>query len=139
MLKIKIFIPKSKISSHICYSTPPPYPQPITTGTKTDLCMVLSTDMVGQLDVFRQYGFTLSMYSTQVGILQEAGQKVLGSLLQHLDWMHLEVQVMLPISLCYFMGQALKGSLTSQVLSTLLVLAYLVESHCPQQVPLGPL
>ena len=96
-------------------------------------------DMVGQLDVFRHYGNTLNMYSAQVGIFQEVSQIVFGSLLQHLDCANLEGQIMLPMSLCYLMDQACEGSLMNEELGTLLVLAYLVESHCPWLVPLGTL
>ena len=95
--------------------------------------------MVGQLDVFRHYGYTLSMYSTQVGIFQEAGQVVFGSLLQCLDCTHLKVQIMHHVSLCYLMDEAHKGLLMDEELSTLFVLAYLRESKFPQLVSLGPL
>ena len=92
--------------------------------------------MVGQLDVFRHYGYMLSMCNTEVGILQEVSQVVLGSLLHCLDSMHLEVQIVLPISLGYLIEQAHEGSLTNEELSILLVLAYLMESHCCWPVPL---
>ena len=96
-------------------------------------------DTAGQLDVFRLYGYMLSVYNAQVGIFQEAGQVVFGVLLQCLDCTHLEVQNVLPISLCYLMYQAHKGPLMDEKLSALLVLAYLTESHCPWLIPLGPL
>ena len=57
--------------------------------------------MVRQLDVLSHYAYTLSVYSTQVDVFQEAGQVVFGGLLQHLDCGHLEAQIMLPVSLCY--------------------------------------
>ena len=101
--------------------------------------MLLSMIMVGQVDVFRHYGYMLSIYSTQVSIFQEDGQIVFDSLLQHLDCAHLEAQIMCPICLCHLAEQACKGSLTDEKLSTLLVLTYLVESHNPWMVPLGPL
>ena len=53
--------------------------------------------------------------------------------------MHLEVQIVCSICLCYLTDQACEGPLMDEELSTLLVLAYLTESHHPQLVPLGPL
>ena len=47
----------------------------------TDLHVVLSMDMVGQLDVFRHYCYMLSLYGTQVSIFQEASQVVFGSIM----------------------------------------------------------
>ena len=105
---------KLKIPLHIYHSPFPLYwlpKQPTTAENETDLQVVLSMYVAGQLDVFRHYGYTLCMYSTQVGILQEASQVVLSGLLQHLDHVHLEAQIMLPISLCYLMDQACKGLL----------------------------
>ena len=73
--KIKTLGASTKTYLHNCYS---PFSisvipiQPTTTEAKTDLPEVLSMDTVGQLDIFRHYGNTLSMYSTQVGILKEA-------------------------------------------------------------------
>ena len=103
----------------------------------TDLHVLLSMDTVGQLDVFRHYGYTPSMYSTQISIPQEAGQVIFSGLLQCLDCMHLEVQIVCSVCLCYLVDQAHKGLLTDEKLSTLLVLACLVESCHPQPVPLG--
>ena len=141
MFKLKIFIPKLKISSHIFYIPPSPVSvaqtQPTTTETKTGLQVVIFMDMVGQFDGFRHYGYMLGMYSTQAGILQEVSQVVLSGLLQCLDCAHLEAQMMLPISLCFLMDQVCEGSLMNEDLHTLLVLAYLMESHCPWPVPLG--
>ena len=79
------------------------------------------------------------MYSTQVGIFQETSQVVFGGLLQCLDRVHLEAQIVYSIGLCYLMHQVHKGPPTDQELGTLLILTYLMESHCPQPVPLGPL
>ena len=42
-------------------------------GSRNTIPVVLSADMAGQLDVIGHYGYTLSMYSAQVGILEEAG------------------------------------------------------------------
>ena len=96
-------------------------------------------DTVGQLDVFRHYGYTLSMYSTQVSIIQEAGQVIFGGLLQHLHCAHLEVQIVCCVCQCYLTEQVWNGLLADEELGTLLVLAYLTESHCPLPVPSGPL
>ena len=85
--------------------------QPMTTETETDLHVVLSMDTVGQLDVFRHYGYMLRMYSTQVGIPQEASQVVLCSLLQCLECMHYEVQIMLHISCVISQSRCVKGYL----------------------------
>ena len=78
--------------------------------------MLFSMDMVGQVDVIRHYGYTLSMYSIQVGIFQESSQIVFSSLLQCLDHAHLEMQ--------NHADQAHKGLLMDEELSTLLVLMY---------------
>ena len=101
--------------------------------------MVLSTDTASQLDVFMHYGYMLSMCGTQVGIFQEAGQVLFSSLQQYLGCTHLEAQIELPVSLCYLTNQVCKAPFTNEVLGALLVLAYHVESHCPQVVPLVPL
>ena len=58
----------------LCISVVPPFPHtgdPNTTYNREQntLHVLLSMDMVGQVDVFRHYGYMLSMYSTQVGIL----------------------------------------------------------------------
>ena len=121
-----------KIPLYLCYSNLCPYlPPKHNPQQQAALHVVLSTDMAGQLDVFRHYGHMLSMYSIQVGIFQEAGQIVFSGLLQHLDHAHLEVQIMCSIGLCYVMYQAHKRPLLDEELGTLLVLMYLVESHCP--------
>ena len=96
-------------------------------------------DVVGQLDVFRHYGYMLSMYSTQVSIFQEAREVTFDDLPQSLDHMHLEVQIMQSVCLCCLTAQVHKGLLVDEEPNTLLVLVYLMESHHPQLVPLGPL
>ena len=49
---------------------------------ETGLPKVLSVDMMGQLHVFAHYGYMLGMYSTQVGILQNASYIVFCSFLE---------------------------------------------------------
>ena len=69
----------------------------------TDLHMVLSMDTTDHLDVFRHYGYTLSMYNTQVSIFHEATQIIFSGLLQCLDCMHLEAQIVvfhMPVLSC---------------------------------------
>ena len=102
-----------------------------------DLPKVLSTAMAGQLDVFQHDGNTFGMDSTQVCILQEAGQVIFGCLLQHHDCTHLEAQVIPFTCLCYLMDQACKRSLPNEELGALLVFPNHTESHCPWPVPLG--
>ena len=74
----------------------------------TDLHVVLSTDMAGQLDVFRHYGYTLIVYTAQVSIFQEASQVIFNGLLQHMDHTNLGAQIMHSVCLCYMMDQAHK-------------------------------
>ena len=81
----------------------------------------------------------LACIAHKLASLQEVSQIVLSSLLQHQNCMHLEAQIVLPISLWYLPDQAHKGPLTDEEFSTLLVLAYLMESHSPWPVPQGPL
>ena len=73
-----------KIHLHDCL---PPFPHTgnpttiTTTEAKTDLPKVLSTAIMGQLDVFRHYWLQLGMYSAQVGVLEDAGQIIISGLL----------------------------------------------------------
>ena len=57
--------------------------------------------MAGQVDLFGHYGYMLSMYGTQVDILQEAHHVILSGLLQCLDSAHLEMWVMCLMLLHY--------------------------------------
>ena len=100
---------------------------------------VLSTDTTSQWDIFGHYCDVFHMDSTQVGIFQEAGQVILHCLLQHHDHMHLDVQVISSTFLEYLFNQTCKGAFVDEELSAHLVLADLVESHCPQLLPLGSL
>ena len=95
--------------------------------------------MAGQVNVFGHYSYMLNMYSTEVGILQKAFQIIFSSLLQCLDAVHLKAKVMCPIPLHDLMHQVCKRLLTDEELSALLIPVYLMESYCPQLVPLGPL
>ena len=96
-------------------------------------------DMACQKDVSRFYSHTLSMDSTQVGIIKETHLVVFSNLLQCLDSMNLKVQVMFPMLLCYLMHQTQKRLLVDEELGTPLILAYLTDSHHPMLVLLWPL
>ena len=52
---------------------------------------MLSTDMMGQLNIFGHDCNAFHMDDTQVGIFQEAGQVILCCFLQCHDHVHLEV------------------------------------------------
>ena len=100
---------------------------------------LLSTDIAGQVDVFGQYGDTLSTYGTHVGVLQETHHVILSGLLICQDGVHLETQVMCPMLLCYLAHQTYKKLLTDEELSASLAPVYPIETHHPSLVPLGPL
>ena len=98
-------------------------------GSRNTLPVVLSTDMVGQLDVFGHYGYTLSVYSAQVGVPGEASWIILSGLLQCLNHVYLKMQIILPTGLGNFVDQAHEGSPANEELSMFLVLADIMESH----------
>ena len=91
------------------------------------------------MDVFMHFGHIISMDSAQVSINKQAHQVALGSLLQCLDSMNLEVQVVCTRNMGNFVHQVHKRSLAEEEFSALLILTYLIESHCHWLVPLGPL
>ena len=91
------------------------------------------------MDIIWHYHYMLSMNGAQVGILQEICHVIFSGLLQCLDGAHLEVQVICPLFPHYLMHQVHKRPLADEELSAYLILAYLMESHCPWLVPLGPL
>ena len=75
----------------------------------------------------------------QVSIEKKEHQVVFASLLQCLDGTNLEVQVICPVCLGNLVHQACKRSLADEEFSAPLIPMYLIESHNPQLVPLGPL
>ncbi len=93
----------------------------------TDLS-ALATDAAGQLDVLGHDGHALGVDGGQVGVLEQAHQVGLSSLLQGQHCAALEAQVGLEV-LGDLTHQALEGQLADQQLRALLVLADLTQSH----------
>ena len=111
-----------------------------TSGRRMRLKMeVLSTDMMGELDILGHYCNALHADCTKVSILQKAGQIILCSFLQSQDHTHLEVQIIFANFLGNFVDQMQKGALVHEELSALLELADLTEDYYPWPVLLGPL
>ena len=96
----------------------------------------LSADTAGQLDVLGHDGDTLGVDGAQVGVLEEADQVSLASLLQGHDGGALEAQVGLEV-LGDLADQTLEGQLADQQLGALLVTTDLTESHGTGPVPVG--
>ena len=94
----------------------------------------LATDAAGQLDVLGHDGHALGVDGSQVGVLEQAHQVGLSSLLQGQHGAALEAQVRLEV-LGDLTHQALKGQLADQQLRALLVLADLTQSHRSRAVP----
>ena len=101
----------------------------------TDLS-ALATDAAGQLDVLRHDGHALGVDGGQVGVLEQAHQVGLSSLLQGQHCAALEAQVGLEV-LGDLTHQALEGQLADQQLRALLVLADLTQSHGSRAVSAG--
>ena len=96
----------------------------------------LSADTAGQLDVLGHDGDTLGVDGAQVGVLEEADQVRLASLLKGHDGGALEAQVGLEV-LGDLTDQTLEGQLADQQLGALLVTTDLTESHGTGPVPVG--
>ncbi len=96
----------------------------------------LATDAAGQLDVLGHDGHTLGVDCSQVGVLKQAHQVCLGSLLQSQDGAALEAQVSLEV-LGNLTHEALERQLADQQLRALLVLADLTQGHGTGAVPEG--
>ncbi|KAL4852787.1 Histone H4 [Chlorella vulgaris] len=86
----------------------------------------LAPDAACQLDVLGHDGDALGVDGTQVGVLKQAHQVRLGSLLQRQHGAGLEAQVGLEV-LGNLTNQALEGQLADQQLRALLVLADLTQ------------
>ena len=96
----------------------------------------LSADTAGQLDVLGHDGDTLGVDGAQVGVLEEADQVRLASLLKGHDGGALEAQVGLEV-LGDLADQTLEGQLADQQLGALLVTTDLTESDGSGPVPVG--
>ena len=94
----------------------------------------LATDAAGQLDVLGHDGHALGVDGSQVGVLEQAHQVGLSSLLQGQDCAALEAQVGLEI-LRDLTHQALEGQLADEQLRALLVLADLAQGDGSRAVP----
>jgi len=99
------------------------------------LC-TLSTDAAGKLDVLGHDGHTLGVDGSQVGVLEQANQVGLGSLLEGKHRRALEAKVGLEV-LGNLTHQALEWQLADQKLSGLLVLPDLTKSHSSGSVAMG--
>ena len=96
----------------------------------------LATDAPGQLDVLGHDGDTLGMDGSQVGVLEEANQVRLSSLLECQDGRGLEAQIGLEV-LGNLTDQTLEGQLADKQLSGLLVLADLTQGDGARAVAVG--
>ena len=94
----------------------------------------LATNAAGQLDVLGHDCHALGVDSSKVGVLKQAYQICLCSLLQSQDGAALEAKVGLKV-LSNLAHQALEGQLADQQLRTLLVLSNLTQSHGTRAVP----
>ncbi len=94
----------------------------------------LATDAAGQLDVLGHDGHALGVDGRQVGVLEQADQVCLGSLLQRQHGAGLEAQVGLEV-LGNLTDQALEGQLADEQLRGLLVLADLAQGDRAGAVP----
>ena len=96
----------------------------------------LPTDAASQLDVLGLDGDALGVDGSQVGVLEQANQVGLGSLLEGQHCRGLEAQVGLEV-LGNLAHQALEGQLADEQLGGLLVLADLTQSHGSWPVPVN--
>ena len=96
----------------------------------------LATDSAGQLDVLGHDGHTLGVDGAQVGVLEQADQVSLASLLQGHDGRALEAQIGLEV-LGDLTDQTLEWQLADQELGGLLVTTDLTESHGTGPVTMG--
>jgi len=124
-------------------NNPPTPPPPTLAMYRSDLELssshrlsALSADTPGQLDVLGHDGDTLGVDGAQVGVLEQAHQVGLSSLLQGQHGGALEAQVGLEV-LGNLTDQALEGQLADEQLGGLLVLADLTQSHGSGPVPVG--
>merc|ERR1712131_522034 len=97
---------------------------------------MLATDATDQLDVLGHDGDTLGVDGAQVGVLKQADEVSLRSLLQGHDSAGLESQVSLEV-LGNLTDQTLEGQLADQELSGLLITTDLTESDSSGPVPVG--
>ena len=88
----------------------------------------LATDAAGQLDVLGHNGHTLGVDGSQVGVLKQAHQVGLSSLLEGQHSAALETQVSLEV-LGNLTNQTLEGQLPDQELSALLILPAVVTGR----------
>ena len=96
----------------------------------------LTADAAGQLDVLGHDGDALGVDRAQVGVLEQADQVRLRSLLQGGNGAGLEAQVRLEV-LSNLAHQSLEGQLAEQQLSALLVAADLAERHGSRSEAMG--
>lgn len=94
----------------------------------------LSADAAGQLDVLGHDGDPLGVDGGQVGVLEQAHQVGLSSLLQGQDGGGLEAQIRLEV-LGDLAHQPLEGQLADEQLGGLLVLPDLSQGHGSGSVP----
>merc|ERR1712131_550422 len=97
---------------------------------------MLATDATGQLDVLGHDGDTLGVDGAQVGVLKQADEVSLRSLLEGHDSAGLETQISLEV-LGDLTDQTLEGQLADQELSGLLVTTDLTEGDGSRPVPVG--
>merc|ERR1712131_566456 len=97
---------------------------------------MLATDATDQLDVLGHDGDTLGVDGAQVGVLKQADEVSLISLLESHDSAGLETQISLEV-LSNLTDKTLEGQLADQELSGLLVTTDLTESDSSGPVPVG--
>ena len=96
----------------------------------------LATNAAGELDVLRHDGDTLGVDRAQVGVLEEANEVGLGSLLEGEDGRSLESKVALEV-LRDLAHEALEGKLANEEVGGLLVPPDLAECHGTRAVAVG--
>jgi hypothetical protein len=97
---------------------------------------LLSTDLASELNFFRHDGNTLGMNGAQVGVLEEANEVSLHSLLKGEDGRSLEAQVTLEV-LSNLADKTLEGELADEKVGGLLVPMDLAEGDGTRAVTVG--
>ena len=84
---------------------------------------ILSTNVLGQLNIFGHNCYPFSVYGTEVHIFQEQDQICLCSFLQTQNSLHLEVHIIFAHNLGYLVDKLHKGPFPDEELHALLELA----------------
>jgi len=101
---------------------------------RANLCS-LSSNPASKLNILGHDGYTLSVDSAQVGVLEQTNQVGLSSFLEGSNGSTLESQIGLVV-LSNFTNKALEGELPQQEFGTLLVATNFTESNSARSEPL---